>query len=73
MLKNTADFFDKDRLLYMIYEHYRATGAHEAAIDLSDLYIVSSQGDDIQDFDTRWDQTLLAASEIPMENVLESL
>ena len=57
----------------MIYEHFRATGAHEAALDLSDLFTVSLQGDDIQDFDTRWDQALLAAHEIPKENVMESI
>ena len=61
------------QIAYMIYEHFQATGAHEAALDLSDLFTVSLQGDDIQDFDTRWDQALLAASEIPKENVLESL
>ena len=57
----------------MIYEHFRATGAHEAALDLSDLFNVSLQGDDIQDFDTRWDQAPLSESEVPKENVLESL
>ena len=31
------------------------------------------QGDDIHDFDTRWDQALLSASEVAKENVLESL
>ena len=61
------------QIAHMIYEHFRATGAHEAALDLSDLFTVSLQGDDIQDFDTRWDQALLAATEIPKENVLESL
>ena len=31
------------------------------------------ENDDVQDFDTRWDQALLAASEIPTETVLEGL
>ena len=57
----------------MNYANFRATGAYDAALDLSDLLNVSLQGDDIQDFDTRWDQALLSASEIPKENVLESL
>ena len=52
---------------YMIYEHVRATGAHEAALALSDIFTVSSQGDDTQDFNARWDQALSAA------NALESL
>ena len=29
------------------------------------------QNDDVQDLDTRWDQSLLAANEIPTEMVLE--
>ena len=57
----------------MIYDHFRVSGAHDAALDLSALFTVSLQGDDIQDFDTRWDQALLSASEVPKENVLESL
>ena len=57
----------------MIYDHFRATGAHEAARDLSDLFNIGSHKDDIQDFETRWDQALLSAREVPKENVLESL
>ena len=49
----------------MIFEHCRATGACEAVQDLSDLFNIRLQNDDVQDFDTRWDQALLAASEIP--------
>ena len=57
----------------MIYDHFRATGAHDAAHDLSDLFNIYLHEDDIQDFDTRCDQALLTASEIPTENVLEGL
>ena len=57
----------------MIHEHCRATSAHDAAFDLSDLLNASLQGGDIQDFDTRWDQALLSASEVPKEYVLECL
>ena len=49
----------------MIYDLLRASGAHDAAQDLSDLFNVSLQGDDIQDFDSRWEQAPLSASEIP--------
>ena len=56
----------------MIDDHFRAT-AHDAARDLSGIFNVSLQGDDIQDFDTWWDQAPLSASEIPQENALESL
>ena len=57
----------------MFYEHFPATGADDLALDLSDLFTVPLQGDDIQDFDTKWDQALLAASEIRKENVLGSV
>ena len=55
----------------MIYEHFRATGACEGVEGLSDLFNFGSQNDDVQDFDTRWDQALLAANEIPSDMVLE--
>ena len=56
----------------MICDHFRATGAPDAFLDLSDLFNVSLQGGDIQDVDTRWDQGVPSASEIPEENLLES-
>ena len=34
---------------------------------------IQLQGDDVQDFDTRWDQILLGTNEMPPENVLEGL
>ena len=40
---------------YKIYEHFRATGAHEAVQGLSDLFNIRLQNDDVQDFDVRWD------------------
>ena len=61
------------RIAFVIYEHFRATGAHEAALDLSDLFNVPLKEDDIQDSGARWDQALLSASELPKENVLENL
>ena len=70
----TQDRFLRGRqIACVICEHFRVTGAHEAVLDLTHFFLVSLQGDDIQDFDTRWDQVLLGASERPTENVLESL
>ena len=54
----------------MIYEHFRVTGACEAVRSLSDLFNIRLQNDDVQDFDTRWDQALSAASETLTEIVL---
>ena len=59
------------QIAYMINEHFRATGAYEALQRLSDLFTFSSQNDDVQYFDERWDQALLSASEIPTDMILE--
>ena len=59
----------------MIYEHYRVPGAHGAVLDYSDLFSVVSllHGDDVQDFDTRWDHALLSAKELLKDRILERL
>ena len=46
----------------MICEHFRVTGAHEAVLDLTGLFCVSMQGDNVQNFDARWDQALMSIS-----------
>ena len=63
-------FFRGRQVAFMIYEHFRATGACESVQICSEERL---QNDDVQDFDTRWDQALTTASEIPAENVLEGL
>ena len=56
------------QILYIIYEHFQVTGAHDAVLDLTDLVSVSLQGD-IQGFDTRWYQALLSTSEMAKDHV----
>ena len=60
------------QIAYMIYERFHETGACGAVQGLS-LFNSRLQNDDVRDFDVRWDQALLAASEIPTEMVLECL
>ena len=60
-------------IAYMIYEHFRASGAYEAVQVLSDLFNIRLQSYSVQDFDVRWDQALLSASETPTKMVLEGL
>ena len=55
------------------YEYFRVTGAREAVLDYSGLFRFASQGDDIQDFGTRWDQVLLSTSDVPNDKILASL
>ena len=70
-LKNTTDSYEGRQIAHMIFEHFLATWAYEAVQGLSDLFLKRLQKDDVHDFDTRWDQALVAASEIPAEMVLK--
>ena len=60
-------------IAYMIYEHFRATGAYDTVQALSDLFAVGLQNDDIQDFDVRWSPALLSASDMPSDVIFEGL
>ena len=57
----------------MFYDQFHSTGAYHEAQGLSDLLNICLQNDNVQDFDTRWDNMLLATSLMPPENVLEGL
>ena len=64
-------FFRGRQIAYMIHEHFRATGAYEAVQGLSDLFKKRLQNDDVQEFDVRWVQALLSASDTPSGVILE--
>ena len=72
-LKNTTASYEGDKIAHMICERFRAAGACEAVQGLSDLFNIRLQSDDVQDFDVRWDQALLSASEMPSDVILEGL
>ena len=57
----------------MIHDYFRVTGAHDAVLDYADLFSVALRDDNIQEFDTRWDESLLSMSKIPSDDILESL
>ena len=42
----------------MIYDYFRVTGANDTVLDYADLFSVTLRNDDVQDFDTRWDNIL---------------
>ena len=42
-------------------------------MDYADLFSVTLRDDNIQEFDTRWDEVLLSMSKNPSDEVLESL
>ena len=57
----------------MIYDYFRVTGAHDTVLDYADLFSIILRDDNIQEFDTRWDEVLLLMTKIPSNDILESL
>ena len=57
----------------MIYDYFRVTGAHDAVLDYADLFSVTLHDDNIQEFDTKWDEILLSMTKISSDEILESL
>ena len=57
----------------MMYEYFRVTGAHDTVLDYADLFSVTLHDDNVQEFDTRWDEVLLSMSKIPSDDILESM
>ena len=57
----------------MIYDYFRVTGAHDTVLDYADFISVTLHDDNVQEFDTRWDEVLLSISKIPSDDILESL
>ena len=55
------------QIAYMIYDYFRVAGAHDTVLDYADLFTVN---DDVQEFDTRWDEILLSMSKTPPYDVL---
>ena len=57
----------------MIFDYLRVTRAHDTVLDYGDLFSVTLHDDNIQSFDTKWDEVLLSMSKIPSDDSLESL
>ena len=60
-------------IAYLIYEHFRVTGANDSVENYADLFTVVLRNDDIQEFDSKWDEILLSMTQIPSDEILESL
>ena len=58
---------------YMIFDYFRVTGAHDTVLDYAALFSITLLNDDVQEFDTRWDEILLSVTKIPIDDFLENL
>ena len=61
------------QIAFMIYGYFGVTGAHDTVSDYADLFTVTLRDDNIQKFDTIWDEVLLLKTKIPSDDILESL
>ena len=59
------------QVAFMIYDCFRVTGAHDTVLDCDDSFSIALRNDDVQDFDTGWDEILLSMSKIPSDEILE--
>ena len=57
----------------LIYEYFRVTGANDSVENYAELFTVVLQNDNIQEFDTKWDEILLSMTQIPTDDILEGL
>ena len=61
------------QIAYLICEYFRVTGANDSVENHADLFTVVLRNDDIQEFDSKWDEILLSMTKIPSDDILESL
>ena len=65
------DRFQRGRqIAFMIHDYFRATGAHDTVLEYADVFSVTLHDDNVQEFDTRWDEVLLSMSKIPSDDIL---
>ena len=55
------------QIAFMIYDYFRVTGAHDTVLDYAELFSTTLRSDNVQEFDTRWDENLLSMTRIPPE------
>ena len=61
------------QIAFMIYDYFRVYCVRDTVLDYADLFSVTLHVDNIQDFDTRWDEVRLSLSKTPSDDFLESL
>ena len=57
----------------LIYEYFQVTGANDSVENYADLFTVVFRNGDIQEFDSKWSEILLSMTQIPSDDILESL
>ena len=69
----------KDRFLrgrqiaYLIYEYFRVTGANDSVENYADVFTIGLRNDDIQEFNSKWDEILFSLTKISSDDILDEL
>ena len=66
-------FLRGKQIAYLIYEYFRVTGANDSVENCAILFTVVLRNDYIQEFDLQCDEILLSMTQIPSDDILESL
>ena len=66
-------FLRGKQIAYLIYEYFQVTEANDSVENYADLFTVVLRNDYIQEFDSKWDEILLSMTQIPSDDILESL
>ena len=61
------------QIAYLIYEQFRVTGTDDSVENYTDLFTLGLRNDNIHEFDSKWDRTLLSMTKIPPDDILEGL
>ena len=61
------------QIAYLIHEYFRVTGANDSVENYADLFTLVLRNDDIQEFDSKWDEHLLSITKISSDEILEGL
>ena len=60
-------------MAYLICEYFQVTGTNDSVENYADLFTVVLRNDDIQEFDSKWYEIPLSMTQIPSDDILESL
>ena len=61
------------QIAYMIYEYFLVTRANDSVENYADLFAVVLRNDGIQEFDSKLDGILVSMTQIPSDEILESI
>ena len=61
----------KRQIAYINYDNFKISGTGEALLHFNGLPIVQLKNDNVQGFDTKWDEVLLSMTTVPDDDKQE--